>query len=255
MFKAKKFENLSDTVIPPFKIIGNVYFVGSYSASTHLIDTGDGLILIDPGYKKTFPFVLDSLKKLGFCASEIKYAIATHWHGDHAEAMGELLSLCNAKTLIGKDDSDKVRRYFDADVLVKDGDCLVLGNTKIEFHETPGHTKGTISFFFNTEDGERSYRVGSFGGAGQNTLVPGKYDFDGAREAYFTSIERLKKEKVDVFIGNHVWNNNTDEYGKLLKATGENRFIDPSLWISFLNNCELKLKKTIKKEQSLCDRG
>ena len=29
----------------PFKIIGNVYFVGTYQGSCHIIDTGDGLIM------------------------------------------------------------------------------------------------------------------------------------------------------------------------------------------------------------------
>lgn len=33
---------------PPFRIWGNLYFVGNSWCSSHLIDTGDGLILLDP---------------------------------------------------------------------------------------------------------------------------------------------------------------------------------------------------------------
>ena len=114
---------------------------------------------------------------------------------------------------------------------------------------TPGHTKGTISFFFDTVENGRTLRVGSFGGAGVNALVPGKYDFEGAREAYFASIERLKREKVDVFIGNHTWNNGTYEKGELLATSEENPFIDGDIWLSFLTACENRLKGIIGKEK------
>ena len=36
--------------VRPTKIFGNLYFVGTHPSSVHLIDTGDGLMLIDTGY-------------------------------------------------------------------------------------------------------------------------------------------------------------------------------------------------------------
>ncbi len=250
MFKRKSFKNLWEGKIEPFKIIGNVYFCGCFPASTHIIDTGDGLILIDPGYMETFHLVIDSIYRLGFNPRDIKYIINTHWHDDHTAATAALVDICGAKTLIGKEDVQKVKRLFEADILISDGDELKLGNTEILFLETPGHTKGTISFFFNTEENETVYRVGSFGGAGANTLVQERYDFEGCREAYINSINRLKKEKVDVFLGNHVWNNNTEEYGQILIKTGENKFIDKNLWLNFLEYCENRLKDIIVKERN-----
>ena len=117
------------------------------------------------------------------------------------------------------------------------------------FMVTPGHTKGTISFFFDAEEDGKIYRVGSFGGAGANTLVPSKYDFENPREAYFASLERLKKEKVDVFIGNHTWNNGTYEKIEAAKDSKENPFIDDTLWVKFLTACENRLKDIIAKEK------
>lgn len=248
MFKRKTFDNLWEGKMEPFKIVGNVYFVGSFPASTHIIDTTKGLILIDPGYMNTFHLVIDSIYKLGFSPYDIKYIINTHWHDDHTEATKALSHMCGAKTLIGCKDADKAKRLFDADILIKDGDILELGNTKITFMETPGHTAGTISFFFETEEDGKVYRVGTFGGAGANTLVPGRYDFDGCLEAYINSVHRLLKEKVDVFIGNHVWNNNTEEYGEILRTTGENKFIDGSLWQRFLEFCLNRVNKIISGE-------
>ena len=235
----------------PFRIVGNTYFVGTYQASCHLIDTGDGLIMIDPGYSATAYLVIDSIYQLGFSPKDIKYIINTHWHWDHVEATAAFADLSGAKTILGKEDAEKAEKYFTPDILVSDGDVLTLGNTTITFMHTPGHTKGTLSFFYYTEENGKTYRVGMFGGAGVNTLAKGKFDFDGCREAYLASIAKLKKEKVDVFIGNHTWNNDT--YGKSLRlmAGEENPFIDDKIWIAFLENCEIRLENVIKKEAAL----
>ena len=56
----------------PFRIIGNVYFVGTFQASCHLIETEEGLILIDPGYSNTLYLVIRSIYELGFNPKDIK---------------------------------------------------------------------------------------------------------------------------------------------------------------------------------------
>ena len=232
----------------PFKIINGVYFVGTYQASCHLIDTGDGLIMIDPGYSSTAYLVIDSIYQLGFKPQDIKYIINTHWHGDHTEATAAFVDLSGAKSLLGRFDVENAKKYFTPDIIVDDGDILTLGNTTVRFVHTPGHTRGTISFFFDVEDNGKTYRLGSFGGAGLNTMKKDTFDFEGCREAYFDSLERLKKEKVDVFLGNHTWNNDT--YGKSIKLleTGENLFIDGTIWLKFLETYEVRLKEIIKEE-------
>ena len=233
----------------PGRVVGNTYFVGTYQASSHLIDTGDGLILIDAGYAEGSYLVQDSIYRLGFRPDDIKYIVLTHWHGDHTAAVPAFVALSGAKTLIGERDAEKARRYFEPDILIKDGDVLKLGNTEMHFMHTPGHTAGTISFFYEAEENGKTYRVGTFGGAGVNTLVPGKYDFEGAREAYFASLDRLEREHVDVFIGNHTWNNDT--YTKLAAfKEGPNPFINDKLFQTFLHSCKRRLEDLIRKEAS-----
>lgn len=241
MFARRKIDKPWEGKIKPFKIVGNVYFIGTFQASTHLIDTGEGLIVIDPGYTNSFYLVINSIYELGFSPKDIKYIVNTHWHGDHTEATAALADLSGAKTLIGRYDEEKAKKYFTADILLKDGEVLRLGNTEIRFMETPGHTKGTVSFFFDTEENGKTYRVGMFGGAGANTLKVGAFDFEGCREAYKNSLQRLKREKVDVFIGNHVWNNDTFHKAKVLFETGKNMFIDGELWGKFLDFCAERL--------------
>lgn len=232
----------------PFKIINGVYFVGTYQASCHLIDTGDGLIMIDPGYSTTAYLVIDSIYQLGFKPQDIKYIINTHWHGDHVEATAAFVDLSGAKSILGRHDMEKATMYFTPDITVDDGDILTLGNKTIRFVHTPGHTRGTISFFFDVEENGKIYHVGSFGGAGLNTLKKEAFDFEGCREAYLNSLERLKKEKVDIFLGNHTWNNDT--YGKslMLFETGKNAFIDDSIWPEFLQTYEKRLKQMITED-------
>lgn len=236
-------------MIEPFKIIGNVYFVGTYPASAHLIDTGDGLILIDTGYEDTLFLVVNSIYQLGFSPYDIKYIIHTHRHGDHTAATPALKALTGAKTFIGEKDFEKAKKYFEADECLKDGDVISLGNTSIEIMETPGHTRGTISLFLEAEENGKKYSLGMFGGAGANTLAKGKFDYEGCREDYRESLNKLRKREIDVVLGNHVWNNDTEVKGKILRETGENQFINGKLWYEFLDWCEGKLDKRISEDK------
>ena len=90
--------------------------------------------------------------------------------------------------------------------------------------------------------------MGTFGGAGANTLAKGKFDYPDCRKDYLESLNKLRKINVDVFIGNHVWNNDTLSKSIILKETGENKFIDKNLWNEFLDFCENRLYETIKKD-------
>ncbi len=239
-----------DGYVPPFHLCGNVYFVGTYQASAHLIDTGAGLILIDTGYENTLYLVIDAIHRLGFDPRDMKYIVNTHWHDDHTGGTAALAALSGARTLIGRKDAEKAQRYFTPDILVSDGDTLALGDTVLHFLETPGHTAGTLSLFFEVTEGKDRYRVGMFGGAGINTLAHNTLEYPTARADYFASLTRLSAERVDVMLGNHTWNNNTAEYGKLLLESGENRFLDPTMWEKFLCFCEGRLQKLIAEENA-----
>lgn len=249
MFTRKTFKNRYEGIIEPFKIIGNLYFVGTFPASSHLIDTGEGLILIDTGYSDTLFLLINSIYKMGYTPYDIKYIIHTHWHGDHTAGTAGLAHLSGAKTFIGVKDGEKVKQYFNPDVLLKEGDVVKLGNTSIEVVETPGHTEGCISLFFEVEEDGKKYQVGTFGGAGANTLKTGRFDYDNCREDYINSLNKLRQRKVNVFIGNHVWNNDTEANGDILRKTGENRFINDKIWCEFLDYCENRLNELIEEEK------
>ena len=72
-----------ETPFPGFKIVGNMYYVGTYDLGCYLIDTGAGLILINSGADGSYPLIKANIEKLGFKTSDIKIITTTHGHGDH----------------------------------------------------------------------------------------------------------------------------------------------------------------------------
>ena len=235
----------------PFRLAGNIYFVGTYKASSHLIDTGDGLILIDTGYAETADVIVESVGELGLDIRDIKYILHSHGHYDHTYGTPKLLALTNAETFLGEGDVKYITGWT-PDHFYQDGQVITLGNTSILCIATPGHTEGTFSFFFDTVIDGKSYRAGMFGGAGTNQLKKdflNKYECSWLnRGLYFKSVERLKQEHVDIFLGNHTWNNNTKENYEKMLASQTNPFIDNTKWLPFLKECEKKAEDILLEE-------
>ena len=261
-------KNFWEGYIAPGRVFGNLYFVGTRPASTHVLATEEGLIVIDPGYPEALDTVLENMRAVGLDPMQTRIILCSHGHYDHAGAVLPLKELTGAKTYVGKGDFDMVAKgirtwaeelgteyheAFTPDVLLEDGDHVTLGGADILCLSTPGHTAGTLSFFFDVSDGEKTYRAGMHGGVGLNTLNK-KYMKDNGipeemRERFLAGIERLKGERVEIFLGNHVPNNDTA--GKLAKvaAGDKDAFICPEEWIPFLESRASALRDLIAKEE------
>lgn len=256
-----------EEAMTPFRIFGNLYFVGTHGASSHLIDTGDGLVLLDSGYQETLYLVLESIRRLGFDPSAIKYIVHSHGHVDHAGATRSLMELVQAESWIGAPDEAAVagRRpltwapeyelnfhFFTPTHLLHDGDHIRLGCLDMFCVATPGHTPGTFSFFWDVpgENGE-TVRAGTMGGLGFNTLEKAyirKYRLEGEawRGALSRSLARCREEKVDLFIGNHVWNNDTPGKYERLRQGERDAFVDPGEWLRFLDDSQEKYENFLR---------
>ena len=259
-----------DGYVKPFKIFGNLYFVGTEPASSHLIDTGDGLILLDTGYQHSLYLVLNNIWELGFSPYDIKYLVHTHGHIDHFGATRALVELTGAKTFLGKPDEEyangkldlsyakelgmEFKETFQPDVLLNDGDVIRLGNTEIKCVATPGHTPGAMSYFFNVTDGKETFRAGLHGGMGINTLTKEFLDnyalSYSLRDDFKNSMLRLNQEKVDIFLGNHMQHNNTIEKAQMLKNGMKYAFVDPCEWEKYNLWCIDNLNNLIMSEKN-----
>ena len=253
--------------VKPFKIFGNLYFVGTIPASSHLIDTGDGLILIDTAYPNALYLLIENIRRLGFNPYDIKYIVLTHGHYDHLGSAKALSELTGAKTLLGKADREYANgtkdltwaselgfvyyESFEPDVLLSNGDKITLGNTEILCKSASGHTEGTMAFFFDVTDGKTTYRAAMHGGVGLNSMKKSFLQRYGltteTREKFIPFIDSFINERVDIFLGNHVGNNDT--VGKSIKITDTyNPFIDSTAWKSFLEKTKAEYIKMISEE-------
>src|SRR5258706_13446792 len=71
--------------VKPFRIIGNIYYVGASDITSYLIVTPEGNILIDTGFESTVPIIRSSVEQLGFKFKDIKVMLSGPAHLDHVE--------------------------------------------------------------------------------------------------------------------------------------------------------------------------
>lgn len=244
--------------VEPFRIFGNLHFVGNADVSAHLIDTGAGLILIDTTYPTTAALLVHSIWEMGFNPGDIEYIIHTHGHYDHIGATRLLKSISGATTFLGSgdmemlDNPDLVLNFvgfhshvepIEPDVIMNDGDVITLGEASIRVVATPGHTNGCVSLFFEVTENGKTMTAGLHGGVGLNTLNPGFVDRFGpvySKADFINSLNRVKSEKVDIVLGNHTIQNNTlaKRQKMLNNPQGPNPFVDPDEWRVFLESVE-----------------
>lgn len=259
-----------DARMEPFRVIGNLYFVGTKPASSHLIDTGDGLILLDTGFPQTLYLILQSIYELGFDPQNIKYILHSHGHIDHMGGTRALTELFGCKTLLGRQDLDYVTGArdlsfsrelglsfdcpFTPDILLEDGDTLSLGNTTIRCVHTPGHTEGTFSFFWTAEDHGRTFCVGTHGGVGRNSMTR-EFLLSHSlplslRDDFRAGLRKVAAEKVDVFIPNHQNQRDTQAMAERIRKGQWDAFVDTSAWPDYLRFWEQKLDQLLLEEAS-----
>ncbi len=253
--------------IPPFKMHGNVYFVGSAAVSVHMIDTEEGLVLIDTGYPNMYEQILDSIETLGFDPKSITAIFHTHGHIDHYGCTRELKALTGATTYISKIDNDIVNGTydlswakeadldrippFDCDVLLEDGDVFTFGSTTVRCVHTPGHTAGVMSFFITARDEKGNAFVAAMhGGIGTNSMraefLRGYGLSLDCRDRFREGIHRLASERVDLVLGNHPEQNETKAKREAVLSGAS--ILDAGEWQRFLVSAEEILDWLLKSE-------
>ena len=257
-------------LFPPVNMFGNLYFVGTKPASTHVVDTGDGLMVFDTGYQHSLYVVIDNIYRMGLKVADIKYIFLTHGHIDHLGGARALRDLTGAKIALGEADRQYAngeldltyakelgmtyKETFEPDILLHDGDEITLGNTTVRAVATPGHTPGAMSFFFDVTDGKDTFRAGLHGGMGINTMAKAFLDKYGlpysVREDFVKAMHRLNEEKVDIFLGNHMQHNKTESKAKLLQEGNKYAYVDDSEWKPYNLWCIDNLNAMIARENA-----
>ena len=263
------FERPWEEHIDPFRIYGNLYYVGDRAVCGHLIDTGDGLVMIDAGFTVTVPMLVDSVYRLGFDPKEIRTIIITHGHYDHMGAAEYFRQLYGCRLAISRTDAELIRTREDFelaalsweatplfkapetfDFLLEDGDVYRQGNTEILLQETPGHTPGVLTFLFEAEENGVRKRAGLVGGVGLSaTRDYFLKHFDLRRdlpERMIEKAEELKKEHVDIHLGNHPNDNAIIEKREKELREGGNPYVDETEWVRFLTELQERIRASMK---------
>jgi len=253
--------------VEPFRIAGNLYYVGASDITSFLITTPEGHILIDGGFEETVPLIRDSVKKLGFRLQDVKILLNNHAHYDHAGGLAELKRLTGARLVVSEGDAPALAAGGKGDFAfgdklpfppvraertVRDGDTVELGGVTLTARVTPGHTKGCTTWTMKVKDGEHTLDVvfaGSVSVLPEVTLaVNPKYP--GIAADYARTFQVLKALPCDIFLSSHgSFFGLKEKAERLRQGKTPNPFIDPQGYRKYLEEKEASYQKRLAEER------
>jgi metallo-beta-lactamase class B len=205
----------------PFRIAGNLYYVGTYDLTSYLLTTPKGHILINTGLPGSDSLIRKHVEALGFKFSDIKILLATHAHFDHVGAMAAIKRETGARLMIEEKDApvmaDGGASDFDmgghgpmfepvkVDRMLHDKDIVSLGGTRITVLHHPGHTKGACSFDVTVKDETRSYRVliVNMPSILSETKFPSMATYPEVGRDYAYTLSAMPKMQFDIWLSSH----------------------------------------------------
>lgn len=254
--------------VKPFQVAPQTWYVaGQTWVGCYLIDTGDGLILIDAAIPESMYLLVDSIYRLGYKPEDIKKILISHAHFDHCGAAGAMKELTGAELYMSKEDwefmkacpeetmvldKDSHPQMFEPDKFYSDDEPIVLGNISIRSMLTPGHTIGCTSFFWEVENpanGEH-YVVGMHGGVGANTMndkyyAQSKYLTPALRDRFLEDAKKVKAIHVDIALPSHP--NQIEIVDRAGQYTDENQpYLDETVWAEFVEERVRQVKALMK---------
>ncbi len=230
---------------PPFRIVGNVYYVGTNEMAQYLIATPAGHILLDSGFEASVPRLAANVRALGFRFEDVKILLASHAHIDHVQAHALVRRLTGATVMASAADAPviasggKGEPVFDGvyswtpcpvDHVVADGERVTLGGTTLVAHLTPGHTRGAITWTMQVTEGGRTLSVVFFPSANVNPGVRlvGNPRYPEIADDFRRSFAVWRSLPCDVPLGAHgQFYDMQAKHRRLSSNGGPNPFIDP----------------------------
>jgi len=258
------------TPIAPFRISGNLYYVGSRDLASYLVVTPKGNIIINANLDSSPALIRQSVETLGFQWKDTKVLLSSQAHYDHVAGAAQIINETNAKHIVmdgdvdviksgGATDFDPTLAHFAparVDRILHDNDTVTLGGTIITAHKTAGHTKGCTTWTMQAHEGARTLNVVIVGGWAANPGVqlvaangkPEAYpgigaDFDHA----FVTLAALP---CDIFLGAHgIY---FDLLGKVdrMPKEGPAVWIDPDGYRKAVADHEAAYREEVARQQS-----
>jgi len=251
--------------VPPFRIAGNLYYVGAIEIASYLITTSQGHFVLDGGFVETAPQIERNIEQLGFKLRDVKILLNSHAHFDHAGGFAELKKFTGAKFLASEGDAELLRhgghgdfRFGDTlafppivpDRIIHHGEPIQIGEQVMTAHLTPGHTKGNTTWTTKIQDGNKIYDVVFVGS--QSALdykFVGEESYPGIRSDFEKSFATLNRLPCDIFLGSHgTFFHLMEKRARLLHGDA-NAFIDPDGYKSYLRESETEFRDKVAKQE------
>lgn len=253
---------------PPFRIAGNLYYVGSKGLASYLITTPEGNILINSDLEANVPMISASIEKLGFHFMDTKILLISHAHWDHDAGSAMIKQMTGAKYMVMDADVSVVEsggktdfQYGNTpsslyppakvDRILHDGDQVKLGGTVLVAHLTPGHTKGCTTWTMKVYHGGKTYNVVIVGSPNVNPgyKLVSNPAYPRIPEDYERMWRVLKSLPCDIFLGAHGGYFGLEEKYPLRKEDGANPFVDPDGYKRFITQKEQEFHDELAKQK------
>ena len=249
----------------PFRLVGNLYYVGTYDLACFLITTPEGHILINTGLAESVSQIKKNVESLGFNFSDIKILLTTHAHFDHVAGMADIKKMTNAQMMINERDAQALEDGGNSDFvfggkgstfkpvkpdrLLHNNDTVSLADMRIMVLDHPGHTQGANSFLFDVKDSERTYRVliANMPTMQDQTDLAGMAGYPDIAKDYAYTFDALKKLKFDIWFSSHAAQFGLHKKHKPGDAYNPGVFIDQPGYDETVNRLERLFLKRLNK--------
>ena len=250
----------------PFRIIGNIYYVGTNNLACYLITTPAGHILLDTALEESAPIVRANIEALGFKLKYIRFILSSHAHFDHVAGHAEMKKVTGAQVYATAADAEVLEsggtkgfypltpyKPVKVDRIIKDGETIRLGSVALTAHLTPGHTEGNTTWTTTVEEKGKKYNV-VFAGSmsvNQGVRLVGNPTWPVVAEAYAKSFQKLKTLACDVFLGPHAPFFDMEAKVQRMNAeTNVNPFIDPAGYRNYIASFEKSYNEQLQRERA-----
>jgi metallo-beta-lactamase class B len=265
----------------PFKIMGNLYFVGVANGEAYLLTSPQGHILMGSAMEASQQRVQKNIESLGFKMTDIKVILLNHNHEDQSGGAAYMKEKSGAQVMAGFGEIPYVehgmfnppaipapppteggrggagpRRYprVKVDRALFDGDVVKVGPLSVTTYLIPGHSPSSTTFAYTVRDGGRNYKVVDF--------CCWEYPDDLSRNGYITeatvrhTFETFRKlYPVDIYLetGSYAWSGTLSQPSgtiteRMAKLKTDNKlFVNREIFNGFSAAREVEFEEKIAK--------
>lgn len=252
----------------PVRVYGNTWLVGFEGLTVGLIETSDGLILVDGAVPQAVRDIESNLTKIGFSIRNVKLILSTEPHWDHSGGMAALARDSGAQVVAGREAVQSLlqgRSTADdpqhgelasmppvADVQgVSDGETLTLGDVTVTARATPGHTPGSMSWTWRSCEEDLCQEV--VFAASLNPISSDGFRYSAhpaLSESFRRSFATVRALPCDILLSSHPGASGQDaRHAAFARGERPNPFVDPEACQTYANRYERKFDERLAKER------